>query len=69
MHRQQGQQQAGDDKHVQGEEPAQGVGADDGTAQQQIDDVRAQHRHAAGHRRADTHAPVGVGIPAQDLAR
>ena len=68
MHRQEGQQQAGDDEDVQGEEPAQGVGPDDGTAQQQVDDVRSQHRHAAGHRRADAHAPVGVGIPSQDLA-
>ena len=39
MHRQEGQQQPRDDEHVQGEEPAQRVAADDRTAQQQIDDV------------------------------
>ena len=41
--------------------------ADDRTAQQQIDQIRPHHRHPPGHRRADAHAPVSVGIPAQDL--
>ena len=40
--RQEGQQRAGDDEDVQGEEPAQRVAADHRPAQQQVDDLRAR---------------------------
>ena len=53
---------------MQGEEAAERIAADHGAAQELADDPRPEDRHLPGHRPADRQAPVGVRVPAEDLA-
>jgi hypothetical protein len=53
---------------VQGEEAGESCAADDGAAEQQMDQRRADEGDAAEDGSADAEAPVGILIEAHDLA-
>src|SRR5208283_3041488 len=61
-------QQRRNHEHVQREEARQSLARDDRSAENKVHDFEADDRRAAGDRRADAEAPVGVLIEAQDLA-
>ncbi len=60
-------QRARDHEHMQREEAAERIAADDRSAEQHVDDPGADDRDPAGHRTGDREAPIGIGIPAEDL--
>src|SRR5262249_44680933 len=59
----------GSEEHVHGEEPRQRAPRDDRPSEQEMDERVADTRSPRRDRRADPEPPVGVLIPAKDLAR
>src|SRR4051812_32155742 len=53
---------------MSGKKTTERTAANDGAAEQELDHARSDHRAAARHRTGDYQAPVGIGIPAKDLA-
>src|ERR1700735_829463 len=60
-------EQTGDHKHMQREESRQSRPGDNRAAEHQINDRRSHHRDAAGNRRPNAKAPVGILIESQNL--
>jgi hypothetical protein len=64
MQRGEGQHQARQHEDMQGEEARQRGAGDDRAAQQELDQLPSEKRHAAHNRGADAEAPVGVLVEA-----
>ena len=69
MDHHEGDQQPGDDEHVQREEARQRRARDDRTAEQEVHEPGSHDRHAARDRHTDPESPVRVLVEAKHLPR